>query len=249
MMYSRVSVRCGFCGREIEIKKYLLTKVDHHFCDAKCYGRWQRQRHRKPRVQKHCQQCGKPMMLSPGQARHRRFCSHPCSSAWRKAHGVLAGDKNPLWRGGHSEYRGANWKQQRAAAQRRDGHKCVDCSSRTRLLVHHIVPFRLFDSYTVANVLSNLVTLCDRCHGKREMAVKVMGYKTGTTQRKKHCASCGREFAPTTSRDNHCPKCYTKKCLTCGKVFVSRRYDRRVQFCSTRCAGDYKKGRPRGGRN
>jgi len=39
--------------------------------------------------------------------------------------------------------------------------------------VHHKIPFRAFASYRQANQLSNLVTLCPRCHRRAELAVRV----------------------------------------------------------------------------
>ena len=39
--------------------------------------------------------------------------------------------------------------------------------------VHHKTPFRLFDSTEQANQLSNLITLCNSCHRKVEVAVRV----------------------------------------------------------------------------
>jgi hypothetical protein len=55
----------------------------------------------------------------------------------------------------------AEWKAARAAAQRRDGFRCVRCgltNRRTKLEVHHI------DGNPLNNDLSNLETLCVRHH-------------------------------------------------------------------------------------
>lgn len=55
----------------------------------------------------------------------------------------------------------AAWKAARAAAQRRDGFRCVRCgltNRRTKLEVHHI------DGDTTNNALENLITLCVRHH-------------------------------------------------------------------------------------
>jgi HNH endonuclease len=53
------------------------------------------------------------------------------------------------------------WKQARAAAQRRDGYRCVRCgltNRRTKLEVHHI------DGNPLNNDLANLETLCVTHH-------------------------------------------------------------------------------------
>jgi 5-methylcytosine-specific restriction endonuclease McrA len=55
----------------------------------------------------------------------------------------------------------AEWKQARAAAQRRDGYRCARCgltNRKTRLEVHHI------DGDPFNNDLANLETLCLRHH-------------------------------------------------------------------------------------
>lgn len=74
------------------------------------------------------------------------------------------GEQNPNWKGGKITYRGAGWQSIRKQAKRRDGNKCVKCSSTKQLEVHHIVPYR----FTQDNSLENLITLCHVCHAKAE---------------------------------------------------------------------------------
>jgi DEAD/DEAH box helicase domain-containing protein len=91
----------------------------------------------------------------------------------------LIGEKNPLWKGGHSGDRGPNWDRQRREARKRDGYRCQCCGIKQKKkkahAVHHIVPFREFGyirginhNYVQANELSNLITLCASCHNKAE---------------------------------------------------------------------------------
>jgi DEAD/DEAH box helicase domain-containing protein len=71
---------------------------------------------------------------------------------------------------------GPNWSEQRARARARDGYRCQHCDlpeDKHSHHVHHKVPFRTFDSYRLANHLSNLVTLCSRCHSRAETAVRI----------------------------------------------------------------------------
>ena len=71
---------------------------------------------------------------------------------------------------------GPNWAEQRARARARDGYRCQHCDlpeGKHAHHVHHKVPFRTFDSYQQANHLSNLVTLCPRCHRRAETAVRI----------------------------------------------------------------------------
>ena len=47
----------------------------------------------------------------------------------------------------------------------RDGHKCVECKSKKKLNVHHIIPFR-YDPFHQGIDIDNGKTLCQKCHGK-----------------------------------------------------------------------------------
>lgn len=69
-----------------------------------------------------------------------------------------------------------NWSRQRERAKRRDQCRCQDCGATDGehhaeygrgLDVHHKTPYREFDDPEQANELSNLVTLCRRCHNRR----------------------------------------------------------------------------------
>lgn len=88
-----------------------------------------------------------------------------------------AGERNPNWRGGGSrrEWYGAGWTVARERVRERDGvcrHCGADGSDRD-LHVHHVVPVRRFRETPEASVEdahdpSNLVLLCNRCHGLAE---------------------------------------------------------------------------------
>jgi len=55
----------------------------------------------------------------------------------------------------------AAWQKARAAARQRDGQRCGLCPSREGLAVHHIVSL---EDGGKEFELSNLITLCQRCH-------------------------------------------------------------------------------------
>ncbi|MCD6520131.1 MAG: DEAD/DEAH box helicase [Anaerolineae bacterium] len=89
-----------------------------------------------------------------------------------------------LWTGERPLSRGPNWEEQRNLARQRDGYRCRWCGAPERPgrqhEVHHIVPFREFgwvpgenENYRQANRLSNLITLCPRCHRLAEQQVAV----------------------------------------------------------------------------
>lgn len=64
------------------------------------------------------------------------------------------------------------WRVRRAEVIQRDGGRCVLCSAQTTLTVHHIRAYCLSrnDSPT------NLVTLCERCHGSIERFAQRTAY-------------------------------------------------------------------------
>lgn len=88
-----------------------------------------------------------------------------------------AGDQNPNWKGGNyaHEWYGPGWAHIRESISDRD-RVCQHCGhdgAETRLEVHHIIPIREFregDEGTIedANHESNLILLCERCHGRAE---------------------------------------------------------------------------------
>lgn len=55
---------------------------------------------------------------------------------------------------------GHDWFEIREQVLERDDHSCRNCDSSTNLVVHHIVPIEA----TGTNELSNLATLCRKCH-------------------------------------------------------------------------------------
>jgi len=61
--------------------------------------------------------------------------------------------------------RGPRWKALRMQALERDGWACVQCGARRRLEIDHMEPVR--HRPDLAYSLSNLQTLCGRCHARK----------------------------------------------------------------------------------
>ena len=57
-----------------------------------------------------------------------------------------------------------SWDDIRKQCYRRDGYRCVMCGKKGKLAAHHIVPVRISKN----NSLSNLVSVCDKCHKRLE---------------------------------------------------------------------------------
>lgn len=236
---------CDQCGQTYEAKPYMLKKPGNHFCGSACYGEWQREHPRKKtraHVTKPCETCGLPVTRAQSQFHDHVFCSRACLAVWASAR--HAGELNAAWLGGHSQYRGPNWSKQRAAARKRDGHKCKRCGVKGKSLpVHHVRPFRLFADYREANRLQNLRTLCPECHMMEEAEfwssrplLRGILPSFASSAVKKTCRLCGSDFMPTGARSETCDACHTATCLHCGKQFKSR-IGR--MYCSRACRNDH----------
>ena len=86
------------------------------------------------------------------------------------------------WRDSPNDY-GPNWQEQRAKVRTRDGYACTQCGTPEpegrQHDVHHLTPFRTYgyipghnENYQLANRLSNLKLLCQRCHRRIESGVR-----------------------------------------------------------------------------
>jgi len=104
------------------------------------------------------------------------FCDTKCKNEWQRENFI--GKSNPKWRGGWEKYYGVDWDKQKNLTRKRDDYSCKICGvteNEKAHDVHHVHPFRKFgfENYKIANDLSNLVTLCSKCHssveGKNEM--------------------------------------------------------------------------------
>jgi DEAD/DEAH box helicase domain-containing protein len=95
-----------------------------------------------------------------------------------------------LWTNAPNNY-GPNWPTQRDQARARDDYHCQHCGIPERGRAHHVhhkIPFRAFDSYQRANRLSNLVTLCQRCHRRAELVVRMQSGLAGLAFALSHLA-------------------------------------------------------------
>lgn len=137
---------CTICGRE-----YVSYWKGIRTCSQKCGGVLRRKRRTFI-----CRQCGKSFW-KPISAGHRQYCSIHCAGIGARRLGVT-----PDWRG-------SDWKKQKAQARKRDDDACqyLNCGVRSRrgkaVHVDHIIPYRLHHS----NDLVNLMCLCANHHSAK----------------------------------------------------------------------------------
>lgn len=175
--------KCEECDKDIKVLISGRKGCKKTFCSYECHNNWRRkhqrgkQHHQYKRVNTQCAQCGKPIAVIPAKFKINKhcFCGNKCRYAWNKK--AMTGSNNPAWQGGYDEYYGPNWIEQRTKTKQRDNHTCQECGLQEShgdqtLQVHHIIPFRVFNgNWDRANALSNLITLCQRCH-------KIIEWKT-----------------------------------------------------------------------
>jgi hypothetical protein len=123
----------------------------------------------------------------------RATCSPSCHIQWIKTNperkekisAALKGELHHNWKGGRkwlndASFRGRGWKGIAERARARDGFECKRCGmtqaenisrSGRALDVHHIVPFHNWPNSTMANKMSNLISLCASCHKIEEANV------------------------------------------------------------------------------
>lgn len=107
---------------------------------------------------KPCERCNAMFLPHTPAA---RFCSRACTDRSHSA--LMKGERNPRWAGGVSQERTGphnvkRYREMRPFVMKRDGDRCVLCSSTERLEVHHI------DENPLNNRAVNLVTVCRTCH-------------------------------------------------------------------------------------
>jgi len=111
-----------------------------------------------------CEVCDKAIWNQP--RKHHKYCSKTCANA---ATSIFAWERDI--KRGYKKYYGPNWYSQRRRARERDLYQCQKCGISEELYgkqmsVHHIIPFALYSSYSEANQLTNLLSVCEPCHRK-----------------------------------------------------------------------------------
>jgi DEAD/DEAH box helicase domain-containing protein len=95
-----------------------------------------------------------------------------------------------VWRNDPNQY-GSTWEIQRKLARQRDDYRCQICGVQENIQaheVHHKIPFRWYMDAEQANQLSNLITLCPRCHQRAEATVKIHSGLAGLSHLFHHLA-------------------------------------------------------------
>lgn len=172
-------ILCKTCG----VKKFINPAANYKYCSRQCrekdpeYRTKLPQRNPKKKIELNCKQCNKTFLVMKCHS-SRLFCCFNCSSLYH------SGSNHSQWNGGVVWY-GSNWKSQRKRARARDNNICQLCGKTKEqnrglnMDVHHVIPFKMFESYKRANNINNLISLCISCHRKQErkmdLSKKILG--------------------------------------------------------------------------
>lgn len=151
----RVRHQCKTCGKFFQTTKSKADK-GNFYCSAKCSGEAKRLI-----IMRKCSYCGRSLARKPCTNRKNVFCNKLCHDDWQR-------EQSRIKLGDRMIY-GADWRRQRQKALKRDDFRCKICGVRNNILVHHLIPLRVFrGDRERANALSNLLTVCAACHGRIE---------------------------------------------------------------------------------
>lgn len=175
---------CGFCG-----KVFTSPPSDKRkYCSRKCYYKASRKKIdeiiAEYRDKKCLCGCGEYLVISRRtvtdymktgreikykKGHFSRTEEHKKTHLFGEEHPMFGkkGGLSPVWKGGgkkRTDY-GKGWETQRRKCRKRDNYTCKRCgATKTRLDIHHKIPFKEFDDFKQANNLDNLICLCYKCH-------------------------------------------------------------------------------------
>ena len=185
-----VDITCLLCGKVVSVSKVNVDRGQYKYCGNRCRGiaarasedkvcpickkifykrsksvtcsiECQSKLHSKWIIEKGCSGSANAFFGKKHTLKTRKHLSRVKKKMF--ADGILIpfmkGKGNP---NKYSRSKDLEWRLFRKSILDRDNNKCVLCSSKKRLEVHHIVPYRMCKKHEE----SNLITLCRECHKK-----------------------------------------------------------------------------------
>ncbi len=159
------SKSCAVCGQIYTAER---TSRPSRFCSMRC----RIDSTRKPPIEYDCARCGVHVVKRSGSTANGRFCSRSCQGYfYAKSHniGVAAVVRMTT----RTPYERPIYRKNAGKVRLRDGYRCRRCGRQGAkgdrwLEVHHVKPIRLGGS----DAMSNLTTLCTKCHRQVEAALR-----------------------------------------------------------------------------
>jgi 5-methylcytosine-specific restriction endonuclease McrA len=147
LKHEKVKFTCLVCGEKVI--KYYHIRHANKFCSRKCYFLY---RNPLGKAEIICKVCGKKKKVkrSEFERGQHKYCSWEC---YKVEHPGISNRRN-----------GSSYRRLRKAFKR-DNEICLICGNKAKD-VHHIIPFREFENDKEADKITNLISLCKRCHRK-----------------------------------------------------------------------------------
>lgn len=147
-------------------EEFKPAKANAKFCSQKCMGEFD---HKKNSIKLHCLVCGTLFTTIKAKKNTAVTCGMDCKNELHSSRMLGGGNSN--WLGGKSfePYCPSFNKKLKVTVKSRDGNCCQLCGIHNdenfsgngySLSIHHID----YDKFN--NSLSNLISLCNSCHGK-----------------------------------------------------------------------------------
>ncbi len=166
-MKNRETYTCPNCGEEF---KAIISerKYNNKYCSRECYLE-----DAKDRVKTECDNCGKEIIKRRTQFERteNHFCSDLCKYEYRS-------DDRSI---DNYFYSTKWWHKRRREVLERDNYECQVCGLTNQeskdktdfeLDIHHKEPLKNFEDKKEGSKISNLITLCRKCHRKIEVENK-----------------------------------------------------------------------------
>jgi 5-methylcytosine-specific restriction endonuclease McrA len=172
-LFTTKQVECSICGnlftkrtgdynRSVKLGKKI-------YCSDACESIGRNKKKSIP-----CENCGILVIRPISEIKKHVYCSKECAETDSGYH--LSNNNHPRWKGGGKYLRGKGWKKSRKMCRIRDKYTCMHCGMTEKELgkqmdVHHVIPYRLFNTDDEANSISNLICLCPSCHHREDARI------------------------------------------------------------------------------
>lgn len=168
---------CEQCGKEFQLSAAEMEGTEYNvprkYCSSRCYHDSTKGKpawNKGDLVELNCSVCGIKFEVWPSRSSVATYCSKECDNY---AKSLVTGEDHPLWKGGRDEYgyflskNPGSFYRNRVEVLERDDNTCQYCGYQgpsNYMDVHHIIPVR----YGGSSKLSNLITLCRKCHNNAD---------------------------------------------------------------------------------
>ena len=145
--HEKVKFTCLQCG--VKVTRYYHASRSDKFCSQKCYFLY---RNPLGKAEITCKVCGKKKKFKRHEVERgqHKYCSWECYKV--------------EYPGTSKRRSGTSYRRLRKAFKR-DSGICLICGNKAKD-VHHIIPFREFKDGKESDKITNLISLCKRCHRK-----------------------------------------------------------------------------------